>query len=158
MTEELTIQPARPEDVEPAVALTIRAFPGVSIDHAIEEALGRAGESWQEIKGRQVRQEFQRWPEHAFVARLNGQFAGYVTNEVSAAMSRGRILNLAVDERFRGRGIARRLLERSLEHFRSLGLKQAKIETLATNQVGRHLYPSLGFQEVSQQVHFAMNL
>ena len=34
----------------------------------------------------------------------------------------------------------------------------AKIETLVQNPVGSHLYPSVGFQEVARQIHFAMPL
>ena len=34
----------------------------------------------------------------------------------------------------------------------------ARIETLAHNEIGQHLYPSLGFEEVARQVHFAMDL
>jgi ribosomal protein S18 acetylase RimI-like enzyme len=29
---------------------------------------------------------------------------------------------------------------------------------LASNQVGQHLYPSLGFREVERQVHYIMPL
>ena len=34
----------------------------------------------------------------------------------------------------------------------------AKIETLEQNPIGRQLYPSLGFQEVARQIHYAMPL
>jgi ribosomal protein S18 acetylase RimI-like enzyme len=55
-------------------------------------------------------------------------------------------------------GIGRQLLEHALEFFRAQGLKVARIETLAHNEVGNHLYPSVGFEEVARQVHFAMRL
>ena len=38
------------------------------------------------------------------------------------------------------------------------GLTHAKIETLAQNAIGNHLYPSLGFVEVARQVHFLAKL
>jgi len=37
-------------------------------------------------------------------------------------------------------------------------LSHAKIETLAQNAIGNHLYPSLGFVEVARQVHFVAKL
>jgi len=37
-------------------------------------------------------------------------------------------------------------------------MTHAKIETLAQNAVGCHLYPSVGFEEVARQVHFVMAL
>jgi ribosomal protein S18 acetylase RimI-like enzyme len=104
-----------------------------------------------------VRQEF-RTPEHCFVAWLGDDLVGYVSNDIDLDASRGRIANLAVHRDHRSKGIGRILIERSIEHFRELGLKQAKIETLAVNEVGNHLYPKLGFKEVARQVHFAMNL
>ena len=60
--------------------------------------------------------------------------------------------------RSRGKGIGRKLLVRSIERFRELGLAQAKIDTLATNEIGRHLYPTVGFREVARQVHYVMSL
>ena len=46
----------------------------------------------------------------------------------------------------------------ALEHFRSLGLAQARIDTLTCNEVGQHLYPAMGFRELARQVHYVMPL
>lgn len=70
----------------------------------------------------------------------------------------GFIPNLAVAASCRGQGIGRQLLRRAIEHFRSHGVRVARIETMAQNDVGRHLYPSLGFQEVARQVHYCLDL
>jgi ribosomal protein S18 acetylase RimI-like enzyme len=59
---------------------------------------------------------------------------------------------------FHGRGIGRKLIEAALAYFRQKGMAYAKIETLEQNRVGRHLYPSLGFKEVSRQIHYFMEL
>ena len=158
-SEPIVIAPAAAADAEAAAEITREAFDGVSIDQAIENALGPAGEAtWQEVKGREVRLEFQQTPENCFVAKCGGQVVGYVTTAVDAHASRGRIVNLAVAASCRGRGVGRRLIERALEHFRGLGLRQAKIETVATNPVGQHLYPAAGFREVARQIHYAMSL
>ena len=37
-------------------------------------------------------------------------------------------------------------------------MQVAKIETLEQNPIGQTLYPSLGFQEVARQIHYAMRL
>ena len=58
----------------------------------------------------------------------------------------------------RGQGLGRRLIEHALEYFRSERLEYAVIETLEQNDVGRHLYPDCGFEEVARQVHFARRL
>jgi ribosomal protein S18 acetylase RimI-like enzyme len=97
-------------------------------------------------------------PEHCWVAEANGEVVGYVTTEVLPALGVGRIPDLAVDGAWRGKGVGRLLLERALEMFREMGLPFAKIETLAHNEVGRHLYPSLGFELVATQLHYVMPL
>jgi hypothetical protein len=45
-----------------------------------------------------------------------------------------------------------------MAHFRRAGLSHAKIETLAQNAVGNHLYRDLGFHEVARQVHLVASL
>ncbi len=156
--ERIEIVPAKPADADAAAAITREAFKGVSIDQAIQKALGRAAANWQDIKSREVRTELERTPQNCFVAKLDGRTVGYVTTRVDAYASRGQIANLAVEASCRGRGVGRQLLQRALEHFRSLGLKQAKIETLVTNPIGQHLYPEVGFREVVRQIHYAMRL
>jgi ribosomal protein S18 acetylase RimI-like enzyme len=83
---------------------------------------------------------------------------GCVTSQIAPELGIGRIPDLMVDASYRGQGIGRRLLEHVLAHFRSLGLVAARIETLAHNKVGMHLYPSLGFELIATQHHYAMLL
>jgi len=158
-TGPVSIRPAAPADAGPAAEITREAFDGISIDQAIERLCGRsAGGAWQDIKAQQVRREFARTPRHCFVATIGGRVVGYVTTAVSAEIGRGTIANLAVAADCRGRGLGRALIARALDHFRALGLTQAKIETLAHNDVGNHLYPAMGFTEIVRQVHYAMPL
>ena len=65
---------------------------------------------------------------------------------------------LVVSGPARGQGVGRSLIEHALAFFRAQGLRLARIETLAHNEVGRHLYPSAGFVEVARQVHYVMPL
>jgi hypothetical protein len=37
-------------------------------------------------------------------------------------------------------------------------MKLAKIETLMQNDIGSSFYPSVGFEEVARQIHYAMPL
>lgn len=154
----IVLRSARPEEAELLARITAEVFEPVSIDAAIENMLGRPGAAWQEIKAQAVRKELKDNPDGCFVAEMGGTVVGYVSTVVNKAASRGIIANLAVLASAQGRGIGRLLLERALEHFRALGLAQAKIETLACNEVGQHLYPSLGFREVVRQIHYAMSL
>ena len=158
--DEVTVRPASPGDLDAMVAVTAEAFgPSSSIDCRIESVLGRgAGPGWVDLKARALRRELSGRGGASFVAELGGRVVGYVTSVVDEAASRGTIANLAVAPHCAGRGVGRKLLLRSLERFRELGLARAKIETLATNEVGQHLYPAVGFREVARQIHYVMRL
>ena len=154
--DEVIIRTAVASDLKDIVALTEKEFRGASIDAKIEDMLG--GTPWIETKAVVLKNELEKNPDGCFVAVLDGEVVGYVTTAIISVASRGVIANLAVSSKLQGRGIGRKLIDLAISHFRKLGLHQAKIETLASNQVGQHLYPSLGFREVERQVHYIMPL
>jgi ribosomal protein S18 acetylase RimI-like enzyme len=155
------IRPYQPEDRTAVVALTIAAFEGVSIDHNLDRRLGGvAGRDWRWRKGRDVEQDIDRPDSELAVAEAEatGEVVGYVTMQFDHETRIGWIHNLAVEKAFRGHGLGRRLIEHALDRFRAAGMAVAKIETLEQNEIGRHLYPALGFREIARQIHFAMTL
>jgi ribosomal protein S18 acetylase RimI-like enzyme len=154
--DEVIIRTAVASDLKSIVDLTEKEFRDASIDAKIEDMIG--GTRWIETKAAVLKNELEKNPEGCFVAVLGGEVVGYVTTVIAIIASRGVIANLAVSSKLQGRGIGRKLIDRAIEHFRGLGLHQAKIETLASNQVGQHLYPSLGFREVERQIHYIMPL
>jgi ribosomal-protein-alanine N-acetyltransferase len=83
---------------------------------------------------------------------------GYITTWQDREAGIGHIPNIAIAPEYRGLGLGRLLIEHALAHFRASGLTHAKIETLAQNAVGNHLYRELGFVEVARQVHFVAKL
>jgi len=139
--------------------LTTEGFVGVSIDHGIEEQFGLInGHDWRWRKARHIDDDVGREPQGVFVAEDRGQIVGYITSWQDREAGIGHIPNLAVAASHRNQGLGRLLLEHALKHFRAAGLTHAKIETLAQNAIGNHLYPSLGFVEVARQVHFVAKL
>jgi ribosomal protein S18 acetylase RimI-like enzyme len=155
---DVTIRSAKPSDLKRMLAITQEVFGPVSIDRMIEDKLGPAGARWIDIKGAAVSKELNNNPAGAFVAELDGQIVGYLTTTVDAVASRGVINNIAISHKAQGKGLGRRMLNVALDHFRSLKLSHAKIETLTVNEVGQRLYPSLGFEEVARQIHYVMKL
>lgn len=156
---QIIIRAYRAEDAARVREITVEGFLPVSVEAAIDRrwpALLPA--TWDERKWQAMQAELAAHPEHCFVAEGEGRVVGYVTTSIVAEHATGRIPDLAVDRTVQGGGIGRRLLEHALAHFRARGVKVAKIETLAHNAVGRHLYPSVGFQEIATQVHYAMAL
>jgi ribosomal protein S18 acetylase RimI-like enzyme len=55
---------------------------------------------------------------------------------------RGYVLNVYTDPAYRGRGLARKLVDRTLEHARAQGLY---VVSLHASEMGRSIYESLGF-------------
>jgi ribosomal protein S18 acetylase RimI-like enzyme len=153
---DILIRTAVSDDFKSIVKLTENEFRNASMDAKIEDMIG--GIAWIETKAVALKGELEKSPDGCFVAVLEGEIVGFITTIIVSVASRGVIANIAVSSKLQGRGIGRKLIGMALEHFKKLGLHQAKIETLASNQVGQHLYPSLGFREVERQVHYIMPL
>ena len=156
---ELRIRGFRPTDAERVRELTIEGFDGVSIDQAADQRLGPGPHpGWTARKWAGTCACLEAHPENHFVAELEGEVVGYVTTEIKAVTRVGGILDLAVDARFRRRGIGARLIEHALAHFGAKGMTLSKIATLEQNQAARSLYPEHGFVEVARQIHYARRL
>lgn len=153
------IRPFCTEDLPTLKRITVDAFTGVSMDEGMERLYGEInGRDWRWRKARHLDDDVARDASGIFVAEVDGCVAGGITTWQDRAAGIGHIPNLAVDARFRGQGLGRKLIEHALKHFRDNGLTHAKIETLVQNEVGQHLYTSLGFREVARQIHFVAPL
>jgi len=155
-----TIRPYRPCDRDRLLAITAAAFPGASIDRLLEERYGQLGETtWAVRKGAAIAADCDVHPDGVFVAEdAAGLVVGYITTRLDPTTRLGWIPNLAVAPECWGQGLGRRLLQTALDYFRAAGMTHAKIETLAVNEAGQRLYPSVGFQELVRQIHYAMEL
>lgn len=139
--------------------ITEQAFPGASLDRLIEQRYGVLnGTLWHQRKRGQVDADCDANPDGVIVAVDGERVVAYITTRLWQDTKMGWIPNLAVDPDYQGQGIGRKLLELALRYFREVGMTHAKIETLAVNEVGQHLYPSLGFEELARQVHYTMEL
>lgn len=155
----VTVRPYREEDREAIVEITLLAFEGVSIDHAIECRHGPiAGLTWRDRKRRDIERDLDLHAADTWVAEVGGRVVAYITSEPNPHTRIGWIPNLAVHPAYQGRGIGRRLLHKVLDHFRSKGMMLAKIETLEHNKRALKLYRELGFEEVVRQVHLVRPL
>lgn len=155
----MQIRTYAPSDLPVLRAMTVEAFDGVSIDQSIEQLFGEInGHDWRWRKARHVDADAARDPAGIFVLDAGGRIAGYISTWMDREAGIGHIPNLVLHPDYRGQGLGRRLIQHALDHFRSLGLGFAKIETLAQNEVGNGLYRSMGFQEIVRQIHFVADL
>lgn len=156
---DIIIRTFQPADLPVLRQITVDSFPGVALEQLLEEKFGRWNErGWKARKADHIDDDCAANPAGVFIAEQNGRILGYITTRVDRHNSRGRIPNMAVTEEARGLGLGRRLVNHALDYFRDEGLHVATIETMTSNAVGQHLYPSCGFQEVARQVHYAMKL
>ncbi len=65
---------------------------------------------------------------------------------------------LHVKAEFRGRGLARRLIERFVGDAQARGIRQLFVDTDETNSVARRLYESFGFQRYRGVVHYELEV
>ncbi len=155
----MLIRPFRAEDLPTLKWITVEAFSGVSIDEGLERLYGAIhGHDWRWRKARHLDDDVARDASGIFVAEVDGRVVGGITTWQDREAGIGHIPNVAVEADYRGQGLGRRLIEHALQHFRDSGLTHAKIETLEQNEVGQHLYTSLGFREVARQIHFVAEL
>ena len=155
----ITIRGYERRDNDRIRELTLEGFDGVSIDQNADALLGLDTEPlWETRKWAGVKAELEASPSNHFVAVLEGEVIGYITTNPQPSAGIGQIPNMAVDARYRRRGVASRLIEHALEHLRSCGMRVAKIETLVQNAQGQTLYPRFGFREVARQIHYVRRL
>jgi ribosomal protein S18 acetylase RimI-like enzyme len=153
------IRCATRQDLPAIERITAEVFQPVALESRVEQVLGRSdGVGWLALKMAVTATEIDKLPDGCFVAVEAGEVIGFVTNVIFLMARRGYISSLAVRAGCQGRGVGRALVSRSLDYFRGSGLKQAKIDTLVTNQVGQHLYPAMGFQEATRAIHYVMPL
>lgn len=153
------IRKYRPEDRRILKEITVRSFGPVSIARNIERIFGLTnGKDWAYRKKREIDAECDANPGGVLVAEAYGAVIGYITTLIERDTLIGRIPNLAIEEEFRGRGLGKKLIQAALDYLRAEGMRHAKIETLAQNDVGQRLYPQFGFKEVARQIHFVTEL
>ena len=88
-----------------------------------------------------------------FVWVEEGSVVGNVSLRRAAGWDGFLIGNVAVHPDWQGRGVGRALMEAALEEISVQNGHWAGLEVHADNEVARHLYECLGFEEVGRVVH-----
>jgi len=80
------------------------------------------------------------------VVEVDGEVVGYAV--LWCILDQGELANIAVDDRWRGRGIGGRLLNRVLDRARERGVKDLFLEVRESNTIARELYDRRGFEMI----------
>ncbi len=86
------------------------------------------------------------------VARVDGEFAGYVSGSVAG--DEVELSNVAVETRFRRRGVARALFERFIAEVRGVGVRSIFLLVREDNAPAAALYSALGFIAVGNRKNY----
>jgi ribosomal-protein-alanine N-acetyltransferase len=80
------------------------------------------------------------------VLDVGGDLGGYGIMSVGAGEA--HILNVCIQEQFRSRGFARKVMAYLLERARAAGMSEAFLEVRPSNVAAARLYHSMGFEQV----------
>ena len=100
-------------------------------------------EPWTE---RMFRDEIQNARSHFFVARLEGELAGY--GGFWLVLDEAHITSVTIKNDSRSQGYGRMLFEHLLDAARTAGANTATLEVRESNTPARNLYTSMGFRRV----------
>ncbi len=155
----MTIRAYEERDRQRLHDITANSFRDSSVHGKIEAIHGELrGSTWSDRKAKDINADIDAEPEGVLVAEIDGVVVGYITTTSDQETGVGRIPNLAVDSDYQGQGIGKALINAAIDRFTETGMDYAKIETLATNDVGGGLYPKAGFQEIVRQIHYFMKM
>jgi GNAT superfamily N-acetyltransferase len=151
MGGEIEIREFEEGDLEPVVALSLRAWEPVFA--SLREVLGdpiffRLKPDWRTAQAEEVAASCRSEDRDAFVALLDGRAVGFVTVALNAFNERmGVIEIIGVDPDYQRRGIASRLTEHALDHMRRSGMDIAAVETGGDqgHAPARAAYETFGF-------------
>lgn len=84
------------------------------------------------------------YPEYFFVAEEKGKVIGYITGQIRRKIS--RINSLAVDKKWRKRGIGRTLANHLIDEFKRKRVKEIFLHVRTWNKKALNFYQNLGFK------------
>ncbi|RME56312.1 MAG: N-acetyltransferase [Caldilineae bacterium] len=94
---------------------------------------------------------------NGFVWIEDGRLVGNVTVQRAANGSgRWQIANVAVDPAYRGRGIARALMQTALDYIADMGGSWAVLQVREQNEIARGLYERMGFENLGGSVEMTV--
>jgi len=132
------IRPFRDEDTD-----TLCMFKEESVKANFPDAQFNTG-MFREILTRTAKKN----PQLVMVAEEDGRIAGYLWLKIitSTVGKFGRFEHLFVVADYRGRGIARQLMQHAEDYCRKHGIKKVKLTVTKTNKDAISLYSSLGYE------------
>ena len=158
-SNSIIIRKMQTDDLAAIVAITGEAWGDYTLHKLLEDRHGViGGKGWKERKIADIRGFCEAQPENVLVAEENGQVVGYATFSVNKEDAVGHVQNNAVDPRFQGKGIGTMLNKQVIDHFRTIGLRIARVATMEHDKPAQRVYEKQGFKEIARSIHYSMEL
>ncbi|MGI5938407.1 MULTISPECIES: ribosomal protein S18-alanine N-acetyltransferase [Methanoculleus] len=140
MSLQVNIRRAQPTDIPEICALERVSFVDPWDERTFREALAA-------------------YPETFFVARNNGDLAGFVSGGIEDTGEEvyGHVMNLAVAPEYRRKGIGWQLIRRLEREYVILGASGVQLEVRISNTGAQEFYRRLGYREVFQIAAYYAN-
>ena len=132
LIDELTIGPAREEEMEEICAIAKAAWEPIHdamVSTVGEDLHASLSGDWRSIKAEQIRNQFRQNPDWVLAVRDGQSVAGFVTFAIDEKKSLGTIRNNAVNPDYQGRGIGTAMYRYVLDLFRKAGMAYASVTT-----------------------------
>ena len=152
MSAGFEIRPFHESDLNAVVEFSLRAWEPVF--ESMHQVLGDAifarlhNPDWRTVQAEAVRSNCTSKDRDVFVAAVNQRPVGFATVALNAFHERMGVIDMiAVDPAYQRRGIARRLMDRSVDHMRERGMDIAALGTGGDpgHAPARALYEALGY-------------
>ena len=158
---ELTIRPARPDDVEDLVALSSRVWEPVftSVNQVLGHELAQLlhGEDWRDHQAKEVREILNSDSTRSTVAEVDGELVGFVAARVVDLVRRiGEVQIVGVDPSAQRHGVGTALVRDAEAWLREKGMEVAFIGTGGDpgHAPARRLYASMGYTLLPSAQYF----
>ena len=152
MSAGFEIRPFHESDLDAVVEFSLRAWEPVF--ESMQQVLGEAifarlhDPDWRAVQADAVRSSCTSEDRVVFVAAVDQRPVGFATIALNAFHERMGVIDMiAVDPAYQRRGIARRLMDRSVDHMRERGMDIAALGTGGDpgHAPARALYEALGY-------------
>ncbi len=152
----IRIQPASPDDAPPIARVVVdtwfAAHKGQVSDETFQQRRDEWGYTESEQGWRRTIQEADGVSAQVLVATDEDEIIAVAASEATGADC-AEMGSLYVDFAHQRSGVGRRLLEATIEHYRSTGLSTLRVAVLATNRPARRFYENLGGRVSDTRVH-----
>jgi len=124
------------------LTITIRNFKRTDIERIVEIE----EESFLDGDTELYLELYEEWLEGFLVAEKDEEVIGFVVL-VLTPEGEGRVFAIAVDSRYRGKGVGRALLKAAFNTLRKRKIGYVRLEVRVSNSIAQRLYRSMGFME-----------